>query len=611
MFSGTPPPLRAYRRSVRHTYTLYVRTYVTNNANKKWIGGSTTEWNVREAPRSSARRVAVIKAGKPFSVVAKTVDIEKNEWLQVDLDGRVRGWVLNGRTKNGDRVLRPVVTNGYRPPARATAPFQSSLDDIPPGPPPSLKRATSDAERSVIAMFGRLRTLQQNLERIQDEQRTIEQCRDPRSRHRRRLVFKFQRKTETMIHLAKEIERLQQNLRMYGIDDTNERVVEKRLMKESNATVPPTTTTTADSNDDEDDDDEGDDIDNVGMGPALLRRQRSVSHKDFRNPTTTTCWLSSCFQALWHSSVFSHMYRKHVATISKLYPERTTTGALQRTWASYEAYDPATTVSPSSPSPTKRVEAAARGPLTPVQKALLATRRRTPRPGSGTPLRRHSTRKGVTPKFLVKRFGRGYGDSLAVVVAIQNAQTSDGEAEGLERIGRTIRLVPCETTNGRVPNLAHIWSTVEKMKCTDAPILYVPLDINARSRTFAAYDAVMSFQPAGSHDAPELGRSHRLCAMLCFLPLRWEKKRNGSEETLGHWVVFCARKTARGRWLLFNDLPGLEGVEGLNLRRDNKPVDLKDWEAVATTCEKHGFRPRGLIFESMECLKKLPENDNK
>ena len=61
---------------------------------------------------------------------------------------------------------------------------------------------------------------------------------------------------------------------------------------------------------------------------------KSLMHADFANPRAQSCWLSTTFQALWHSRRFRKAYQELVEPLRE-YPPNTVTGAFQRTWRSY------------------------------------------------------------------------------------------------------------------------------------------------------------------------------------------------------------------------------------------------------------------------------------
>ena len=63
-------------------------------------------------------------------------------------------------------------------------------------------------------------------------------------------------------------------------------------------------------------------------------RMKSLMHADFANPRAQSCWLSTTFQALWHSRCFRKAYQELVEPLRE-YPPNTVTGAFQRTWRSY------------------------------------------------------------------------------------------------------------------------------------------------------------------------------------------------------------------------------------------------------------------------------------
>ena len=50
--------------------------------------------------------------------------------------------------------------------------------------------------------------------------------------------------------------------------------------------------------------------------------RRSYEHRDFENPHAETCWLSSLFQALWHSAVFHHAFDDRLAGVEPAPEER-------------------------------------------------------------------------------------------------------------------------------------------------------------------------------------------------------------------------------------------------------------------------------------------------
>jgi len=66
-----------------------------------------------------------------------------------------------------------------------------------------------------------------------------------------------------------------------------------------------------------------------------LQRTTSYQHSEFDNPRAESCWLSTTFQALWHSRVFHAVFESLIRPLPNL-GRGTVLGALQEAWSLYE-----------------------------------------------------------------------------------------------------------------------------------------------------------------------------------------------------------------------------------------------------------------------------------
>jgi len=532
-------------------------------------------WNVRASRSKAAKIVGAVQAGRPFCVTEVVRDARGAEWLKTK-----QGWLDNSK-----KMIVPVVEGSQaavlprKSMALNVAQTRPKTEDpsffsAEPPRPPMLRRFPSEGAKQAYDDIQELKQKRTELRALQARQKAFVNCADLKKRSRMSNVFRSLRGPERMAILSQDIERLTQQLEMRGANPNN---LKETMEIIRSPVLSPSTARVSNVNDNDDDDD-----DISLLKPPSLTRIHTVKHSDFANPQVASCWLSTTFQMLWHCKIFHHAFEKWIAPLRE-YPANTTTGALQRTWNDYHAYDPdsdAAKVTDVHVTPKKATSAhESKAALTPAQRAA---RRSAKRSGKRLSL------VGITPKHLVHRWHKGYGDPLEVVRSLQTASPEDADA--LKRLGAMIAQCPI-AWRGNVqsaPSHADIWRGVESMGVEKFPILFVKIEVPVAMRTpYHLHRIAQSFQPAPSDsDEADLGFSHRLRGMICYM---FHYK---------HYVCFCARRSKRGQWMLFNDLPGLEG------RRINKPVELKSWEAVAEQCGKWRFAPVLLLYESAELASK-------
>eukprot|EP00927_Polykrikos_kofoidii_P046050 TRINITY_DN40238_c0_g1_i1.p1 TRINITY_DN40238_c0_g1~~TRINITY_DN40238_c0_g1_i1.p1 ORF type:complete len:590 (-),score=115.67 TRINITY_DN40238_c0_g1_i1:47-1711(-) len=268
-----------------------------------------------------------------------------------------------------------------------------------------------------------------------------------------------------------------------------------------------------------------------------IYRTTSFKHMDFSNPEADSCWLSTFFQSLWHSRVFHALFDRLVRPL----PEQdgaTATKALRETWELYE-------------------RASSAGSLVPV-------------------------------KALVKAWGAGYGDCAEAFGVLQ-------QEAALKPLADQLALVAVPFT-GTTMTPSTLWDSVVEAGVTSAPLLaldlMLPLMLPSASILTLAL-ALLPRRPMWRPETrqvdgapvvgpdlpppPDLGEEHRLVAMICYM------------ESVSHYVVFCRRQSAAGRWRLFNDLDDLAS----GVRRE-----LNSWAEVAHECARYELRPKVLFYES-------------
>lgn len=482
-------------------------------------------WNVRRVPRDGAEIVDVVRSGEPFAVVevVETSESRSTSWLR-----RERG----GWLKNIDETLRPVVRG------KVVRKPLCVREERPPRPP-SLKRFKSLAEKQVFEVKIELDDRRRELESLQRAYSRINNARDEVTRRRLSAVFVAKRGKDRMVRLSRRIEHLRSMLELRGVEDGSDSATDMDDYVSA-------------------DDDESVVDDPIPPPPPVpLDRTDTLHHQDFANPRAESCWLSSTFQALWHSIRFRRAFEQLIAPLPD-YPPNTVAGALKRTWRLYK-----NSATESGDSRDDGVEDRRSRRGSSILSRLNA--------------RAMATKSGISPEHLVRRWGTGWGDPCDCISAIQSP-SSLGEPEQLRELGDMIAQVPVAVQAGRrPPSPSDIWKTMTSMGVDNTPIVFINTSYPRRLHQDSLYDAVMELD--GNLD----GDRYRLRAMICYM------------HRYHHYVCFCARLSKPGRWVLFNDLPGLEGRRrGLA----EKPLEKDSWEDVAEACATYGFSPTLLLYES-------------
>lgn len=277
-------------------------------------------WNVRASQKLGSPVVRVIRAGEPF-LVTKRVRRGGEEWLKVD-----RGWAknLNGILRpvvGGETLFAPLEVSSSSPTRRSERLRKQLRDDSAPElPPPPLKKFKSMTARRAFEAVTELKKCRETLQRLQEMCARANNARDRATRNRLHSVFRAKRGKEHMVELSQRIERLNAELELCGSS-----------REEVEATLSPRESDTGD-------DGVGDKFtftEEDAMKAPPLVRMKSLMHADFANPRAQSCWLSTTFQALWHSRCFRKAYQELVEPLRE-YPPNTVTGAFQRTWRSYK-----------------------------------------------------------------------------------------------------------------------------------------------------------------------------------------------------------------------------------------------------------------------------------
>ena len=172
------------------------------------------------------------------------------------------------------------------------------------------------------------------------------------------------------------------------------------------------------------------------------------------------------------------------------------------------------------------------------------------------------------------------GDPGDVISKLQNA--GKDEAKELGTLGDMIAQIPLSVRAGRrAPNAVSFYESAKHFGVDKKPILFINTEYPRNLRQNSLHTVIMVLKPTEDARQPDMGKDFRFRAMICF------------QRRYKHYVCFVARDSMYGHWLLFNDLPGLEGRPR---NRHGKPLDLESWHDVADTCARHGFTPTLLLY---------------
>ena len=171
-----------------------------------------------------------------------------------------------------------------------------------------------------------------------------------------------------------------------------------------------------------------------------------------------------------------------------------------------------------------------------------------------------------------------------------NAQTHtqilrkiEHERSNTGTLGDMIAQIPLNVRAGRrAPNAVSFFESAKYFGVDRKPILFINTQYPRNLRQNSLHTVIMVLKPTDDARQPDMGKDFRFRAMICF------------QKRYKHYVCFVARDSKYGHWLLFNDLPGLEGRPR---NRHGKPLDLESWHDVADTCARHGFTPTLLLYE--------------
>lgn len=476
-------------------------------------------WNVRSRPHIGSPIVAVLQAGELLKVTGKTQG--RPQWLRVVRVGslNVNGWCIIRRN-----LLRPYVGHGSNLPleqSQSTVNFGSLARRALPATVPSkrfprtVSRAPkSVAEDQVTVALTELEHQRKALERLEKMSTNVRNAKKKaehsssmaHNTHKQRYdrlsaVYQASGGKQKMVAVAQRIEQLLALLELHGLSE--DQVPENKTLDEKG-------------------------IPSIVSG---LKRQDSVPHIDFHNPSAQTCWLSTMFQALWHSRCFHTAFTALLRPLPP-YPATTVTGALQRTWSAYE--------------------------------------------GSGKVAGRAGL---VPPTHLVKMWGRGYGDPTDCFADLQRRAQKDGEASQLRVMDSLFAQAVVTCSIGMPPpSPKSIAKSIKDMGVDKSPLLVVSYQLPAHLSRASLHSIVESLQPAGERE--DLATGHRLVAIICFI------------HAYHHYVCFCQRFSAPGRWLFFNDLQPL--VKGVARGRHRET----DWGGMTEKCSRLGFTPTLLLYEN-------------
>ena len=123
--------------------------------------------------------------------------------------------------------------------------------------------------------------------------------------------------------------------------------------------------------------------------------------------------------------------------------------------------------------------------------------------------------------------------------------------------------IPLNVRAGRrAPNAVSFFESAKHFGVDRKPILFINTQYPRNLRQNSLHTVIMVLKPTDDVRQPDMGKDFRFRAMICF------------QKRYKHYVCFVARDSKYGHWLLFNDLPGLEGRPR---NRHGKPLDLESY----------------------------------
>ena len=168
-------------------------------------------------------------------------------------------------------------------------------------------------------------------------------------------------------------------------------------------------------------------------------------------------------------------------------------------------------------------------------------------------------------------------------LSIFRSSTLEHQRSNTGTLGDMIAQIPLNVRAGRrAPNAVSFFESAKHFGVDRKPILFINTQYPRNLRQNSLHTVIMVLKPTDDVRQPDMGKDFRFRAMICF------------QKRYKHYVCFVARDSKYGHWLLFNDLPGLEGRPR---NRHGKPLDLESWHDVADTCARHGFTPTLLLYE--------------
>mmetsp|Transcript_31324 Transcript_31324/g.70453 ORF Transcript_31324/g.70453 Transcript_31324/m.70453 type:complete len:479 (-) Transcript_31324:59-1495(-) len=332
--------------------------------------------------------------------------------------------------------------------------------------------------------------------------------------------------------------------------------------------------------------------------------RRSYAHREFENPEAETCWLSCCFQSLWHSVVFHTTFEQHLA--STLYapePEERILAALQQTWKKYRVEQEGD-MNEKADAGDSNAAAADGGSREPDGKGPIEGGMASTVPGHLSQEQQQQSQECLVPASdLAEAFGEGYGDMSEAFALIMEelSQSPNPAAVGLADL---MVVVPISLMGDSWPTPALAWAQVEEWQVMSSPLIAVDISSDNPTKESSEYLAKLWVpvaspgsavnpevaQPLPSMAAADFGREHRLVALVCFM---WNVQ---------HYVAFCRRQRDPTRCLFFNDLPELTS---------GAPKEV-EWCQVPSMCGQYSLTPRLALYESTVASEKQttkPETD--
>jgi len=290
---------------------------------------------------------------------------------------------------------------------------------------------------------------------------------------------------------------------------------------------------------------------------AALTRDISVEHSQFNNESNTSCWLSCVFQSLWHCNVFRFAFDRYLKSDRAAEQDRPTSASLlkafQLTWERYpEAQKTGKTVSP-----------------TPMMDAMGI--RGFDDPATGLGLIRNAFEESKNPTAMCI----GKNMATQIIVALEKNLQTGPDLTGPPKA----------------------WTICEEEKVTECPLIAVVIEpptsakLNSeRLNSEVKKELIKMYVPQNPNlDVfPDLGRNHRLVAMVLFY------------ETMPHYIVLCRSHRDPSKCRVFNDMKDHREAPILS----HFPEELP-WTMVDETCQDFGLFPRLILYESEDAARKV------